>query len=111
MPRALITSQKKGTAGGAITFFAPVLADGIAYVLERNSEFLVQVGATVTTLTFVTPAVVDAGAIPDKTVLLTINTIWEFDGFFDRAAEYMQPDGTIWVNFSSVTAIGVAVIG
>jgi len=111
MARALVASQKKGTAGGALTFFAPVLADGIAYVLERNSRLLVQVGATVTTLTFVTPAVVDAGALPDKSVPLTINSIWEFDGFFDRAAEYAQADGTIWVNFSSDTNIGVAVIG
>jgi hypothetical protein len=111
MARALLTSQRKGTGGGIVSFAAPVLIDGIAYQLNRGSRFLVQVGATPTTLTFVTPGVADAGALPDKSVgPLTANSLYEFDGFFERAAEYMQPDGTIWVNFSSVTAIGVAVL-
>jgi hypothetical protein len=98
MARALITPQRKGTAGGAVTFFAPVLADGIAYPLSRASRLLVQVGGTVTTLTFVTPGVSDAGPLPNKAVVLAINQIWEFDGFFERAAEYMQADGTLWVD-------------
>jgi len=109
MARALLPIQRKGTAGGAIAFAAPVLADGIAYPVSRGAKLLVQVGGTVSTLTFVTPATVDAGALPDKAILVSINSIWEFDGF-ERLPEYIQADGTIWVNFSSVTALGVAVL-
>lgn len=108
MARALLTAQKKGTGGGQITFAAPVLADGVAYNLDRNARFIVQAGATGTTVTFVTPAVADAGALPDKSVVIPANQIWEFDGF--PLAEYAQSDGTIWVNFSSVATIGVAVL-
>lgn len=73
-------------------------------IQNTQKEYLhVKTGGTGTTVTVVTPGTVDGQAIADKAYAIGTNTEMKI-GPFPREV-YDQSDGTVHVNFSSVTTV------
>lgn len=107
MARTEIIAQQAKSSPNQLAFVAANAAGGHAFRNSPRTIVMVRVGGTATNLTAQTPGVTDAGAIPDKMLALTTAQIHALH--FDPNL-YNQDDGTCWIDFSSVTAVDVAVL-
>lgn len=108
MARQMMTAQRKGSGGGQVAFVA-AHTDGQAVALSRAIRILIQNTSGVSsTVTFITPATADSGALPDKAVAIPAGQTFEFDSF--PPAEYQQSDGTIWFGCAPQAGVNIAVL-
>lgn len=108
MPRTAITAQTV-TSAGITSAYEPanVLGNSLAYVRGRFIEIKNGSGSTIT-VTVQTPGSIDGNlAIPDRTFTVAAGA----DGKWSAGTgdNYMQSDRSIFVDYSAVTSVTVAV--
>jgi hypothetical protein len=109
MARTAIVPVKPTTAGVAKNLVAPDAVNFNNFVWRVDSILHFVVGATATTITIFTNIIfADGLALPNR-VFTAITAQELYVGPFPQQ-EYQQADGTVWVNFSQVTAVTVEVI-
>lgn len=109
MARTAITPQSPGAAGATVNF-EPANADGNSFAPRSGRVLHVRNGsASPVTVTLPTPATVGGLAIADGTVAVAAaaHGAWAPGPV---PAAYLQPDGTVHVNYSAVTTVTVAVV-
>jgi hypothetical protein len=108
MPRTAITAQTVTSAGLASAYEpANNLGNSFAYVRGRFVEIKNGSGASIT-VTVQTPGSIDGNlAIPDRTFTVAAGA----DGKWSAGSgeTYWQTDRSIWIDYSAVTSVTVAV--
>ncbi len=109
MARTTLVAQQPNSAG-LVPSFSAANADGHAFPADRHTIFEVVNGSGVSiNVTFPTPGTVDSGALPDKVVAVAAGARKLFN-FANALSLYKQSDGLLYVDFSAVTSITVAVL-
>lgn len=106
MARQTKTVEKIINTGLAATYTAGH-ADGHASTWHKDMCFHVKQGAGARVVTIPVAATFEGRVITSLTVNLAENTE-KFIGPF--AAEYVQSDGTVWINFDAVTNTTLAAL-
>lgn len=109
MPRTAITPQKATSAGVAVTF-EPANSLGNSYFAAKGRGLVVRNGSgSAITVTLPTPATADGLAIADRAITVAAGAQTHV-GVGSQAGIYAQTDGTVWVDYSAVTTVTVAVV-
>lgn len=109
MPRTAVTPQKATSAGLAVTF-EPANVLGNSFTPAKGRSFIVRNGSGASiTLTLPTPGTADGLAIADRSITVAAAAqthvgVGNFPGI------YGQTDGSVWVDYSAVTTVTVAVV-
>lgn len=108
MARTDLTAQAISRAGLAPAF-AAANVDGHSWANNGRQFLYVKnaAGAPIT-VTFPIPVTVDGQAVASKTVSVPATTGERLIGPFP--AQYQQADGDVWVDFSAVTSVTVALL-
>lgn len=108
MPRTLVTPQQVTSAGVTPTFEAAnALGNAVAPAYGRCIRVKNGSGSAVT-VTVPTPGTIDGLAIADRTVTVPATT-GDVLIALGRGDAYRQADGTVWLDYSAVTSVTVAV--
>lgn len=107
MPRTAITPQRPAPVGQITYEAANALGNSYGPRDGRLAHVKNGSGASIT-LTITTPGTVDGLAIADRTATITAGT----DQFIALGigSAYVQSDGSVWLDYSAVTSVTVAVI-
>jgi hypothetical protein len=109
MPRTAVTPQRVTTAGLAVAF-EPANVDGNSFAAARGRALHVRNRSTASiTVTLPTAATVDGLAIADRAVTVAAGAHASIS-VGSHAGIYGQTDGSVWVDYSAVTTVDVAVI-
>jgi len=108
MARTDLTAQAITRSGVGPTF-AAANVDGHSWA-DNGQQFLYVKNASGSpiTVTFPIPVLVDGQAVASKTVSVPATTGERIIGPF--TGQYRQSDGDVWVDFSSVTTVTVALL-
>lgn len=109
MPRTAITPQKATAAGRTVTF-EPANSLGNSFNAAKGRALIIRNGsAAAITATLPTPATADGLAIADRAITVAAGAQTHV-GIGSQAGIYAQTDGTVWVDYSAVTTVDVAVV-
>lgn len=108
MARTDLTPQNISRSGLGPTF-AAASVDGHSWA-DNGKQFLYVKNASGSpvTVTFPIPVLVDGQAVASKTVSVPATTGERIIGPF--TGQYRQSDGDVWVDFSAVTSVTVALL-
>jgi hypothetical protein len=109
MARTVLVAQPVTDAGLAATYVAADAANGMTYRLIPHRLLHIKNGGGASiTVTITTPLTVNGLAVADRTATVGAGT----DQFFSLGVDnaYQQPDGTVFIDFSSATTVTVAVL-
>jgi hypothetical protein len=107
MPRTPITPQAV-TSAGLVPAFEPANVAGNSYRLAAGQMLTVKNGSgSSVTVTIPTPMQVDGLAVADRTYTVAAGA--SQDIALGKGDVYRQPGGVVFVNYSAVTSVTVAV--
>lgn len=108
MARTAITAQV-ATPAGLAPAFEPANVDGNSFVLRQSRALRVKNGSGASVnVTIPTPGTVDGLAIADRVVAVAAGADMLIG--LGRGDVYRQTDGSVYVDYSAVTSVTVAVI-
>lgn len=111
MPRTAVTPQAATSVGSTVTF-EPANVDGNSFTPKQGRALHVRNGsASPITVTVPTPVTSDGLSVADRAIVLEAGAHGVFGpGSSAVAGIYAQADGVVYVDYSAVTTVTVAVI-
>lgn len=104
MARQALAVQE-ATRSGLTPAYTAAHVDGFAVPNSGKEMIHVKSGGTGATVTFVTTPTVDGQAVADRSVVMGTNTERMLGPFPPNI--YNQADGTMWIDFSSITTMTI----
>lgn len=107
MPRTAVTAQQVTRSALTPAYVTPDAA-GSSFANSGQEMLHVKTGGTGATVTIPIPSTVDGQAVASKSYVLGTNTERMIGPF--PPGTYNQADGSVYVDYSSITTVTVAVI-
>lgn len=110
MARITYTAQKANTSGPTVNFTAADAAGAAFFPLTGRALHIKNGSGSSITCTVPTPLQIDSNlAVGDRTFTIAAGAHAMFACAATDTA-YLQPDGTVWVDFSLATSVTVALL-
>lgn len=108
MPRVPLTVQHAAKGGATLTFAAATAND--CFVPNIGRLLLINnTSGSAVTITIPSTEVIDGLVVPNRTITAATSAI-TVAAFGNHAPEALETDGTVWINYSSVTGVTVALV-
>lgn len=108
MARTQLTAQSPTAAGIALAFAAANVDGHSFYNTERTMLYVKNGGAASINVTLQTPGIVDGNAVADRVIAVAAGAERLIGRISDAA--YNRGDNTVYVDFSAITSVTVALI-